>query len=101
MTASWQTGHARLAHQVEHRTFNPAGWVRVPGRAPPRRPMMRPALAARASDARRHQTMTGDHRLTPIHRTAPAGVFDEWEMSLHGRRVVYRIAGSGPPVVLI
>jgi len=27
--------------------------------------------------------------------------FEEWEMSLHGRRVIYRIAGSGPPVVLI
>jgi pimeloyl-ACP methyl ester carboxylesterase len=27
--------------------------------------------------------------------------FDEWRIELHGRRVVYRIAGSGPPVVLI
>jgi pimeloyl-ACP methyl ester carboxylesterase len=27
--------------------------------------------------------------------------FEEWEISLHGRRVVYRVAGSGPPVVLI
>ena len=27
--------------------------------------------------------------------------FDEWEIELHGRRVVYRVAGSGPPVVLI
>ncbi len=27
--------------------------------------------------------------------------FDEWQMELHGRRVVYRVAGSGPPVVLI
>jgi pimeloyl-ACP methyl ester carboxylesterase len=27
--------------------------------------------------------------------------FEEWEISLHGRRVIYRIAGSGPPVVLI
>lgn len=27
--------------------------------------------------------------------------FEEWEMALHGRRVVYRVAGSGPPVVLI
>ncbi|MDX6668602.1 MAG: hypothetical protein QOK04_1982 [Solirubrobacteraceae bacterium] len=33
----------------------------------------------------------------------PAAVseFDEWQMELHGHRVVYRIAGSGPPVVLI
>ena len=27
--------------------------------------------------------------------------FEEWEIVLHGRRVVYRVAGSGPPVVLI
>ena len=27
--------------------------------------------------------------------------FDEWQMELHGRRVVYRVAGNGPPVVLI
>jgi pimeloyl-ACP methyl ester carboxylesterase len=29
------------------------------------------------------------------------GTFEEWEMSLHGRRVIYRVTGSGPPVVLI
>jgi pimeloyl-ACP methyl ester carboxylesterase len=27
--------------------------------------------------------------------------FEEWEIQLHGRRVIYRITGSGPPVVLI
>jgi pimeloyl-ACP methyl ester carboxylesterase len=27
--------------------------------------------------------------------------FDEWQIDLHGHRVIYRIAGSGPPVVLI
>src|SRR5213595_2156798 len=27
--------------------------------------------------------------------------FDAWEIDLHGHRAVYRIAGSGPPVVLI
>jgi pimeloyl-ACP methyl ester carboxylesterase len=27
--------------------------------------------------------------------------FDEWELDLHGHRTIYRIAGSGPPVVLI
>ncbi|HUB74756.1 MAG TPA: alpha/beta fold hydrolase [Solirubrobacteraceae bacterium] len=32
---------------------------------------------------------------------APAGQFEEWQIALHGRRVIYRIAGSGPPVVLI
>jgi pimeloyl-ACP methyl ester carboxylesterase len=32
---------------------------------------------------------------------APSSGFEEWEISLHGRRVIYRIAGSGPAVVLI
>ncbi|HTC71389.1 MAG TPA: alpha/beta fold hydrolase, partial [Solirubrobacteraceae bacterium] len=32
---------------------------------------------------------------------APEGQFEEWETALHGRRVIYRIAGSGPPIVLI
>ena len=27
--------------------------------------------------------------------------FEEWQIELHGRRVVYRVAGSGPPLVLI
>jgi pimeloyl-ACP methyl ester carboxylesterase len=27
--------------------------------------------------------------------------FDEWQIELHGRRVIYRVAGSGPPIVLI
>jgi pimeloyl-ACP methyl ester carboxylesterase len=31
----------------------------------------------------------------------PRAQFEEWQIALHGRRVVYRIAGSGPPVVLI
>jgi pimeloyl-ACP methyl ester carboxylesterase len=32
--------------------------------------------------------------------TLPAR-FDEWQIELHGRRVIYRVAGSGPPIVLI
>jgi pimeloyl-ACP methyl ester carboxylesterase len=28
-------------------------------------------------------------------------IFETWEMELHGHRVMYRMAGSGPPVVLI
>jgi pimeloyl-ACP methyl ester carboxylesterase len=28
-------------------------------------------------------------------------VFEAWELELHGHRVIYRTAGSGPPVVLI
>jgi pimeloyl-ACP methyl ester carboxylesterase len=30
-----------------------------------------------------------------------ASPFDPWEIELHGHRVIYRVAGSGPPVVLI
>ncbi|HMD56196.1 MAG TPA: alpha/beta fold hydrolase [Solirubrobacteraceae bacterium] len=33
-------------------------------------------------------------------RIVPAQ-FEEWQIELHGRTVVYRVAGSGPPVVLI
>jgi pimeloyl-ACP methyl ester carboxylesterase len=29
------------------------------------------------------------------------GTFEEWEVELHGHRAVYRVVGSGPPVVLI
>ena len=32
---------------------------------------------------------------------APVARFEEWQIALHGRRAVYRIAGSGPAVVLI
>jgi pimeloyl-ACP methyl ester carboxylesterase len=28
-------------------------------------------------------------------------VFDAWEIELHGHQVVYRVAGEGPPVVLV
>ena len=31
----------------------------------------------------------------------PGIQFEEWEAELHGHRVIYRAAGSGPPVVLI
>jgi pimeloyl-ACP methyl ester carboxylesterase len=31
----------------------------------------------------------------------PNRSFDEWQIELHGHRVIYRIAGDGPPVVLI
>jgi pimeloyl-ACP methyl ester carboxylesterase len=27
--------------------------------------------------------------------------FEEWQITLHGRRVIYRVAGSGPAVVLV
>jgi pimeloyl-ACP methyl ester carboxylesterase len=31
----------------------------------------------------------------------PLPSFDAWEVELHGHQVVYRVAGSGPPVVLV
>ncbi|HTR88886.1 MAG TPA: alpha/beta fold hydrolase [Solirubrobacteraceae bacterium] len=31
----------------------------------------------------------------------PAADFEAWQMRLHGHRVIYHMAGSGPPVVLI
>ena len=31
----------------------------------------------------------------------PPPPFDAWEVNLHGHQVVYRMAGSGPPVVLV
>ena len=34
-------------------------------------------------------------------RAVTRGRFDEWEIGLHGHRAIYRIAGDGPPVVLI
>lgn len=32
---------------------------------------------------------------------APASDFEAWQIELHGHRVIYHTAGSGPPVVLI
>jgi pimeloyl-ACP methyl ester carboxylesterase len=34
-------------------------------------------------------------------RSAPERQFDAWQVELHGHRTIYRIAGDGPPVVLI
>src|SRR3954447_23250585 len=36
-----------------------------------------------------------------LRRLGDAVAFEPWEIDLHGHQVVYRIAGSGPPVVLI
>lgn len=43
--------------------------------------------------------MTDQRRPTPV--PAASDSFDEWQIDLHGHRVIYRIAGNGPPVVLI
>jgi pimeloyl-ACP methyl ester carboxylesterase len=37
--------------------------------------------------------------LRPVLSSPPH--FEEWQIELHGRRVVYRVAGSGPPIVLV
>ena len=37
----------------------------------------------------------------PELRRVPQVAFDAWEIELHGHQVVYRMAGSGPPVVLV
>ena len=42
-----------------------------------------------------------EHAGRPVPVPPGASQFEEWEIALHGRRVIYRIAGSGPPVVLI
>jgi pimeloyl-ACP methyl ester carboxylesterase len=39
--------------------------------------------------------------LRPAPVTALPAQFDEWQIELHGRRAVYRVAGSGPAIVLI
>src|SRR5205085_4891465 len=36
-----------------------------------------------------------------VYKVPPVSEFEPWEMQLHGHRVIYRVAGSGPPVVLI
>jgi pimeloyl-ACP methyl ester carboxylesterase len=55
----------------------------------------RPSMAS--SD--RHDRAQGRPRPAPVTALPPR--FDEWQIELHGRRVIYRVAGSGPPVVLI
>jgi pimeloyl-ACP methyl ester carboxylesterase len=40
-------------------------------------------------------------RLCGEARSVSDVIFDEWEIELHGHRVIYRMAGDGPPVVLV
>jgi len=51
-----------------------------------------------AGPGRRGRT-PGPRAPAPV--TALPPQFDEWQIELHGRRVIYRVAGSGPPIVLI
>ena len=39
--------------------------------------------------------------MTELRALSGAGDFEPWEIELHGHTVVYRVAGSGPPVVLV
>jgi len=54
--------------------------------------------SSQAGIDREHAARGG--RPVPVPAT-PSAQFEEWQIALHGRRAVYRIAGSGPPVVLI
>ena len=39
--------------------------------------------------------------MTELRALPGNGGFEPWEIELHGHQVVYRVAGSGPPVVLV
>jgi pimeloyl-ACP methyl ester carboxylesterase len=45
--------------------------------------------------------VTGEPTSMPAPVTTLPAQFDEWQIELHGRRVIYRVAGAGPPIVLI
>jgi pimeloyl-ACP methyl ester carboxylesterase len=36
-----------------------------------------------------------------LRRVGEQGDFEAWEIDLHGHQVVYRVAGNGPPIVLV
>jgi pimeloyl-ACP methyl ester carboxylesterase len=48
-----------------------------------------------------NEFVTAPERRLSMAYSRPMHPFDEWQIELHGHRVIYRIAGSGPPVVLI
>src|SRR5437879_2157152 len=57
--------------------------------------------SARRRRARRESAAGARAGPRPAPVTSLPDQFDEWQIELHGRRVIYRVAGSGPPVVLI
>ncbi len=57
------------------------------------------ALTSSQATPDRHERAARVGRPVPV--PTPSAQFEEWQIALHGRRAVYRIAGSGPPVVLI
>ena len=53
-------------------------------------------------DERRDKAQTLEDKVASVRRLLDADLmFEAWEIDLHGHHVVYRIAGSGPPVVLV
>ena len=57
------------------------------------------ALTSRQAGDDRHERRGRVPRPVPVPPLEQQ--FEEWQITLHGRRVIYRVAGSGPPVVLI
>ena len=57
--------------------------------------------ALRAGQAKPDSHQPAETAGRPVAVPAPPAEFEEWQIALHGRRAVYRIAGSGPPIVLI
>ena len=49
----------------------------------------------------RPEAAIGSRAMGELRRVEHQGAFDAWEIDLHGHQVVYRIAGSGPAVVLV
>src|SRR5256885_6789889 len=68
-------------------------------RRPPSRP--RQASQRRAYPNGHSRTPVPTCNVRPIHGLPGQSSFEAWEVDLHGHRVIYRTAGSGPPVVLI
>src|SRR4051794_26084081 len=75
----------------------------LPRRKDRRRPPSRPRQASRwrAYPMGPSRTPVPTCNVRPIHELPGQSSFEAWEVDLHGHRVIYRTAGSGPPVVLI
>jgi pimeloyl-ACP methyl ester carboxylesterase len=59
----------------------------------------RTVTSSQADKHDRHDRSRATPRPAAVSTLPPQ--FAEWQIELHGRRVIYRVAGSGPPVVLI
>src|SRR6202790_4100830 len=79
---------AALGGAADHRLEGPLlGWPR--------------GAALTSSQARRDRLGRPDGVARPVPLATLPSRFDEWQVELHGRRVIYRVAGSGPPIVLV